>query len=125
VNEKGTEAERGPVEAESFFNKAPGRGNHFALFEYIPLNGGAFCQSFRGAFLAATQAPAKATISTEHSVRHILIHDQHVYGGLAVLHNVVNLLPPSLPKTWYDFGVKVRVRYIAVGCTEGEAKDTK
>jgi hypothetical protein len=75
ANEKGTEAERGRGEAKSFFNKAMRWGNHFALFEYIPLNKGVFFLVFRGAFLVATQAPVKAPNITDHSAGHILLHD--------------------------------------------------
>jgi hypothetical protein len=50
-------------------------GNHFALFEYIPLNKGVFFLVFRGAFLVATQAPVKAPNITDHSAGHILLHD--------------------------------------------------
>jgi TPR repeat protein len=59
ANEKGTEAERDPGEAQSFFNKARRQGNQSGPIRVYPFKEGAFFLGFPDAFLAATRAPGK------------------------------------------------------------------
>jgi hypothetical protein len=59
ANEKGTEAERDPGEAKSFFNKGRRRGNQSGPIRVYPFKEGASFLVFPGAFLAATRAPGE------------------------------------------------------------------
>jgi hypothetical protein len=100
ANEKGTEAERGPGEAKSFFNKGLRRGNQSCPIRVYSFKEDVFFLAFPGRIFSGNAGSGQRLPTRNyHPAGHLFLHDPDVFNGVAVLHNGVNYYPRQRPKS--------------------------